>query len=351
MHPHAVGSWAMFRRVLAAVTTLAIAAALLMLFWPQLFSLELVPGVAHAVSLRGVLVAGALLGALLLTLLALLFRASRRFFSSIAVLLLLFALATTAVLATRGIGSPAFQDKAEADVVVLAWNTLGDAPGLTAVAELTVENDADAIALIETSREFADALAADLAARGADYQVLQIQFDAISKARSTALLVSTRLGEYEIDADAGSTGVVPSLVARPSDGSGPSFVAAHPVAPIPRLFETWRDDLSWVAAQCVNDTIVLGDLNSTLDHFHSLRSPDVDGSDLGECVDGARATGNAAVGTWPTSVPALLGAPIDRVLATRNWEFVGFRVIGSLDGSGSDHRPVLAQLRPVAGSR
>jgi endonuclease/exonuclease/phosphatase (EEP) superfamily protein YafD len=60
------------------------------------------------------------------------------------------------------------------------------------------------------------------------------------------------------------------------------------------------------------------------------------------------ATGNAAVGTWPTSFPQLLGAPIDHVMATDDWEVVGFRVIGSRDGEGSDHRPVLAQLRPVS---
>ena len=28
--------------------------------------------------------------------------------------------------------------------------------------------------------------------------------------------------------------------------------------------------------------------------------------------------------------------------------FVGFRVVTSLDTAGSDHRPVVAQLRPVA---
>ena len=42
-------------------------------------------------------------------------------------------------------------------------------------------------------------------------------------------------------------------------------------------------------------------------------------------------------------------AAIDHVLATDAWEVVGFRVIESLDDEGSDHRPIVAQLRPASG--
>jgi hypothetical protein len=35
-------------------------------------------------------------------------------------------------------------------------------------------------------------------------------------------------------------------------------------------------------------------------------------------------------------------------MATPNWQFTGMRVIESRDDQGSDHRPVLAQLRPAA---
>jgi endonuclease/exonuclease/phosphatase (EEP) superfamily protein YafD len=93
--------------------------------------------------------------------------------------------------------------------------------------------------------------------------------------------------------------------------------------------------------------ILAGDLNSTLDHYTGLDAASDASGGLGGCRDAARVTGNAAVGTWPTNVPPLLGAPIDHVMATPNWDVVGFRVIGSLDGAGSDHRPVVAQLRPV----
>ena len=40
----------MFRRILTAAITLALAAFLLVIGWPQLFGLQRAPGVAHAVS-------------------------------------------------------------------------------------------------------------------------------------------------------------------------------------------------------------------------------------------------------------------------------------------------------------
>jgi endonuclease/exonuclease/phosphatase (EEP) superfamily protein YafD len=115
----------------------------------------------------------------------------------------------------------------------------------------------------------------------------------------------------------------------------------------------WRSGLDWLAARCGvtasagDGTILAGDLNSTLDHWVGLRAPSAHGEgDLGACHDGARAEKSAAVGTWPTSLPTSLGTPIDHVLASDGWSFVGFRVIGTEDGAGSDHRPVVAQLRP-----
>ena len=79
-----------------------------------------------------------------------------------------------------------------------------------------------------------------------------------------------------------------------------------------------------------------------------MASLGVDGGTLGLCHDTASDTGNGSVGTWSTEMPALLGAPIDHVMATPDWEIAGFRVIGSRDGAGSDHRPVVAQLRPAS---
>jgi len=68
---------------------------------------------------------------------------------------------------------------------------------------------------------------------------------------------------------------------------------------------------------------------------------------LGACADAGLASGNGAVGTWPTTLPALAGSPIDHVMATVNWRVTGMRVVQDLDTGGSDHRPVVVQLDPA----
>ncbi len=200
--------------------------------------------------------------------------------------------------------------------------------------------------LPETSAETAGIVAAILTGDGRPMQTLHLSLDEISKARTTSVLISAELGEYRRDDSAGTTDTLPSLLAVPVDGTGPRIVAAHPVAPIPGEMAAWRQGLQWLADRCAGQNVILaGDLNSTLDHYTGLGS---DGGELGRCHDAARATGDAAVGTWPTIIPQLVGAPIDHVMATSDWEIVGFRVIGAHDGSGSDHRPVVAQLRPAS---
>ncbi|QNO38271.1 endonuclease/exonuclease/phosphatase family protein [Protaetiibacter sp. SSC-01] len=337
----------MVRRILAAATTLALAALLLVACWPQLLGLEQTLGVVQLVAVRGIAALVAILLAVLLTLIALLSGAARRFFAGLAVLLLAFSILTAGVLSIRGFSGGAFQTIAEGDLVVLSWNTLGDSPGAERIANLALGQEADVVALPETSHEAGEAVRALLAAGGRPMQLLELQYDTVSKARSTMLLVSTELGEYRVDEEAGSTPTLPSVVAVPVDGSGPTIVAAHPVAPVPGEMSNWRDGLAWLAERCADaesNVVVAGDLNSTLDHWSRF------GSDVGlaSCRDAARAVGAAALGTWPTRMPPVLGSPIDHVLATDAWEVVGFRVIDAEDGSGSDHRPVVAQLRPAA---
>ena len=347
----------MFRRLIAAAVILVIAAGLLVAAWPQLFGLQRVLGVAQLVSLRGaaIVVAGILVVAF--TLIALVFSGARRFAASVALLLLVFVGVSLAVLATRGGGNPAFETKADGDITVLSWNTLGDAPGVQVIAQLALDQSADVVVLPETSVATAQAVADRLAAEGHPMQLLHLSLDEISKARTTSLLISTSLGDYQLDSSVGTTETLPSLVAVPVDGSGPTIVAAHPISPIPGEMSHWQQGLNWLHDRCLGSNVIAaGDFNSTLDHWAGLggsggsASGSASGSgagELGNCHDAARATGNAAVGSWPTSLPALLGTPIDHVLATDGWKVVGFRVIGSEDGAGSDHRPVVAQLRPL----
>jgi endonuclease/exonuclease/phosphatase (EEP) superfamily protein YafD len=336
----------MFRRILAAAVLLILAAALVVAVWPQLLGLERLPVIAQLVSLRGFAVAVVVVLVVAFTLVALFSPRLRRFTASAALLLLVFCAISVAVLATRGFGGGAFQTTAPGDIIVLSWNTLGDAPGAEAIAELAEEVEADVVVLPETSAETAGIVAAILTEHGRPMNALHLSLDEISKARTTSLLISAELGDYSRDDSAGSTDTLPSFIAVPVDGSGPTFVAAHPVAPVPGEMAAWRQGLQWLADRCAgSDVILAGDLNSTLDHYSGFGT---EGGELGRCQDAARATDNAAVGTWPTLLPQLLGAPIDHVMATPDWEVVGFRVIGSRDGDGSDHRPVVAELRPAS---
>jgi endonuclease/exonuclease/phosphatase (EEP) superfamily protein YafD len=306
----------MLRRILAAAMLVILALALLVVAWPQLFSLQRSPGVAQAVSLRGLAIAVAAVAVVGLLLVIAISSRVRRFAASAAVLLLGFALLNTAVIATRGIGNPAFATAAPASITVLAWNTLGDAPGADAIAALALETGADVVVLPQ-----------------------------ISKARSTSLLISYDLGPYTVDPAEPNSAVLPTVIARPISGSGPTIMGVHLVAPIPGELHNWQADLQWMSAACSDpSTIIAGDFNATLDHFSGLAT--TDGATIGDCADAADATENAGLGTWPTALPALLGAPIDHVMATQNWRVTGMRVIEDHDKHGSDHRPVLAQLTP-----
>jgi len=336
----------MFRRVLAAAVTVVVAAILFVLAWPQFFGLQQTFGIAHVVSLRAVAALIAVALVVLLTLVALLVRPVRRFFASLAVLLVVFALVNAAVLSTRGFGDTGFETAADSSLTVLTWNTLGDVPSAETVADLALENGAGIVSLPETTRAFSLEVAALMKAAGRPMWVATTAFDEISKARSTSVLWTADLGTYTADTTVGQTATLPTVVLRPDDGSGPTIIAVHAVAPIPGEFQNWQADLDWLAETCAGDNVIMaGDFNATLDHMSGLASSAT--TTLGDCADAALASGNGAVGTWPTTLPALLGSPIDHVMATDNWRVTGMRVVLDQDGAGSDHRPLIAQLAPA----
>lgn len=316
-----------------------------MVAWPQLFGQQRTPGIAQLVSLRGLAIVVSAVAIAALAFVMVLSSRIRRFAASVAVLLIGFALINAAVIATRGIGDLGFATAAPRSVTVLAWNTLGDAPGADAIAELAIDSGADVVALPETTTATGQAVAEAMGLGGRPMQAFTIAFDQVSKARSTTLLISTDLGPYVVDETEPNSTVLPTVIARPVGGSGPTIMAVHLVAPIPGEMAHWTEDLDWLSSACSEpSTIIAGDFNSTLDHFSGLAT--ADGATLGDCVDAASVTDNAGVGTWPTALPALLGSPIDHIMATPNWEVTGMRVIENYDKYGSDHRPVLAQLTP-----
>ena len=335
----------MFARTIAALIVVAAAIAALIAAWPQLFGLATAPVVAQVVSVRGLAVAIALVLAIALTLVALISRGARRLAASLAIVLLAFSAISVAVLSTRGWGNGGFESAGKNDLTVLSWNTLGGAPGAQTIATLAIDSGAEIVSLPETANSTGAQVAALMADAGSPMWVYTVAYDTVSTAKSTTLLVSTALGEYTVDTALTTTSVLPSIVATPQGGTGPTIIAVHAVAPVPGEMSHWRSDLRWLAGACSGTNVIMtGDFNSTLDHYSGLGKG---GATIGSCSDAALKTGNAAVGTWPAALPALLGAPIDHVMTTANWRVTGMRVIQSQDGAGSDHRPILVQLSPA----
>jgi endonuclease/exonuclease/phosphatase (EEP) superfamily protein YafD len=350
------------------IVVLVVAAALAVLAWPQAFGLQNAWVVAHAVSFRGLAVVVAALLVAVLVLVLLLVREGRGTTVVLVALLVVFGAVNAGVLLHRGLGpadGAAPGADVEGSITVLSWNTLGDEPGAENIAELALAEGADVITLPETTEETGVLVAEAMRAAGRPMWVHTLAFDLISKARSTTVLISPELGDYSVTSAEGSgppgnTNVLPTVVATPVDGDGPTIVAVHAVAPIQWEMSNWRSDLDWLAEQCGGDgagggtggtggtggnVIMAGDFNATLDHFAGRAANDT--AQLGGCRDAALLAGSAGVGTWPTWAPGLLGSPIDHVLATPNWQAESVRVISTEDTAGSDHRPIVATLSPA----
>ncbi|AWB88001.1 endonuclease/exonuclease/phosphatase family protein [Mycetocola zhujimingii] len=335
-------------KFLGAILTIAIAVLLLVVTWPELFDLQTTWILAQVTSMRSLVTALSVVAIVVFALLTLA-KSIRAFAGTIAVLLVLFVAANGVILSDRGFGNTDFAEKTPESITVLSWNTLGDAPGSAAVARLAVESNADVISLPETTQETGIEIAEAMREAGRPMWVHTEWFDQISPARSTTVLVSPDLGDYmKVTSNSErseNTKVLPTVIVEPIDGNGPTIVAAHAVAPIEGQMDNWRDDLNWLADQCASGNVIMaGDFNATIDNMAGLGTAEV--AALGNCIDAGTQSGNGAVGTWPSSIPALLGAPIDHVMATPDWSVTGMRVATEADGTGSDHRPIIVQLSP-----
>lgn len=323
-----------------AVGLLVGTALLLVVTAPGALGLTGSPGVAHAIALRGSIalalagvaaVAGA--GAVVLGVRRVSHRA-RRWAVALAVWALTAAALQTGVLVARGLDGATGARPAPADdgVVVLVANTHGGV-GAAALADLVAERGAQVVVLPETAPATAREAAALLAEADLRFAVLTEARDDRDWAQ-TSLLVSERLGTgYEVVAAApGETFSV-----RDAAGDGPPITAVHTTAPVVVPLDRWRvtTDAAVAACEGVLGAIVAGDFNATPDH-PALR-------ELDRCVDATVATGNGGVGTWPSTVPRLLGAPIDHVLVDgAAWAVVRTAVLDA--PPGTDHRVVEAVL-------
>lgn len=325
---------------------LATAAAVLVLVAPGVLGLADVSPFGQLVALRGLVGLVLLLAALLL--LVVLAARERRarprrgLALVVAAVLLAGAGAQGVVLGARGVDLTGPGDPDDADLVVLAFNTFGTVPA-DDLAELVLAQDADVAVLPETTASTARAAAEALTDAG--HPTTALAADAAHPGSDgVALLLRTALGDYDQDTaglPATELGTFAAVLAA-DDAAEPTapdrVVATHLRAPSSgRRVPVWRGHTAAIADVCrtTPGVVVAGDLNATLDH------PGL--ADLGPCVDAARATGAAGLGTWPTDMPEVLGAPIDHVLVDgRVWRVAGFAVLPAV--GASDHRPVVAHL-------
>jgi endonuclease/exonuclease/phosphatase (EEP) superfamily protein YafD len=336
----------MVRTVLAVILAAIAAAILLVAAWPQLFGWQDAPIIAQVVSLRGldIVIATALI--LVLLLLMIWWRVGRRFLALLVVVLAVFSLASFGILAVRGFGGAESTARTASDVTVLDWNTKGSKPTDDEISTLALAQHADVIVLPETSQDTGVGVAALLKAAGRPMWVYSGAQGGTFQAHATTLLISAALGRYKVDSSVGDTSVTSSLIARPDSGTGPTIVAVHAVSPRPGEMRNWRADLAFLAKACTGQNVIMaGDFNSTLDNLSAHRA--VSGAQFAQCYDAGLAAHTAAVGSWPTNLPALLGAQIDHVMYTSSWKTVSMHVITTEDAAGSDHRPIVAILAPT----
>ncbi|UNK69766.1 endonuclease/exonuclease/phosphatase family protein [Microbacterium sp. H1-D42] len=338
-------------RLIGILISVLFAIATAILVWPQFFRLEMTFPIAQLVSSRMLLVV-AFLAIAVLAVLLMFARPLRGFAASILIIALLGAGANGVVGAVRGFGLDALPQKSDASIRVLTWNTAGAAVSAETIAKVVRDQQVDIVTLPETSEEVGEQIAIMMRDAGDPMWVhhVNIRPDVPNgpQAWQTTILTSAELGEYAVidsSTDGSSnTGSVPSAVAMPVSGDGPTIVAVHAVAPRPDAMTRWKSDLAWIADQCPEgDFILAGDFNATVDHMAGLG---MDGGTMGRCRDVASNTGNGMVGTWPADLPRLLGAPIDHIMASANWRASGSVVLD--DAGGSDHRAVVAQLEPAS---
>lgn len=335
-------------RALGVLVTVLFAILTAILTWPGFFRLEQVTPMAQIVAMRMPL-AGVFAALALIFLLLMLARSMRAFAGAMLVIALVGAGANAATVVSRGTGGE-LPEPTAASVRVMTWNTAGEATDPSEIAKIAVGTGADVVALPETNADNGETVALQMREMGRPMWVHNVDYGEDSwDARRTTLLISPDLGDYAvIDSSSDGTSnttVLPSIVAMPTTGDGPTIVAVHAVAPRPQYMREWSEDLRWIADQCAEASVIMaGDFNATQDHFTRLG---VDDGELGLCRDAAADAGAGGLGTWPTDLPAIAGTPIDKIMYSHGWEVTGTVVLGSVDGSGSDHRPVIAQLEPA----
>ena len=156
---------------------------------------------------------------------------------------------------------------------------------------------------------------------------------------SATVLISNRLGAYTLRNDETPAWAGISLVS--DNPSSPSLIIAHLQRPmLTEGTDLWRQHIDWVKDLCSTPNVIaVGDFNATTANLGTNR--------LASCINASSTLNQRDAGTWPTWMPAALGAQIDHVFAGSGWQPTWFGVLKPprTDWSEeSDHRPIYAIL-------
>ncbi|WP_435300456.1 endonuclease/exonuclease/phosphatase family protein [Timonella sp. A28] len=306
-----------------------VASALFVLPWFSAHTdIARLPVIAGIVAWRAVCTWGLVLCTVLLTT-SLIFRQFRRFARS---LLIPVASAASIMVVTLMHGAEPQQgseNNVTSSLTVMSWNTNGSLVDAQTIAAETLRHHPDVLVLPSINSDVVQLLAAALQPAGYVMARPQDSLTAIFTTEQHTMLPSGRHATYSKSA----------ATIQLSNGM-PRVVAVH--LPIPLLSDgnaEWNRAVTALGELCESDgpTIIVGDVNSTVDNFA--------GTGLAQCENAGAVMGKQYEGTWPTSLPATLGIPIDHVFVHGGgWKITDFTVLSSQDESGARHRPVLATL-------
>lgn len=256
---------------------------------------------------------------------------------SLALAFLLIGLGHIGILLAHGIQNPAqLGADSEEAITVLTYNTQGGNTNAEELAAIIESEGVDVAVLPETGTRRAEEIQETLETNGLGFELFDTgtgRYEA--EFGSTVVLVAQHLGRYVQDESPYQH--TSAVVLEPAAGQGPRIVGIHTFSPQPKVIEQWRAGIEEVYGSCSQPGpfIIAGDFNSTNDHQHAVGAT---------CADGAIQAGSGAVGTWPSSVPALAGTAIDRVLHDGGtYQGVDAKAV---QVGESDHRGLIVRLMP-----
>jgi endonuclease/exonuclease/phosphatase (EEP) superfamily protein YafD len=211
---------------------------------------------------------------------------------------------------------------------ILSWNTNQQDISVQQLHRVMAKTRPDVVALPEYFPKVAVGSLDELAA-GYNMQIVG------SENSAATLLVAKKLGKYRV-VDARDTPAWAGFMARPANASAPTLLIAHLQRPSLASAATWATHVAWVRQSCEKEDnlLAVGDFNAT--------NANLQGVGISSCKDASSSLGVGSTGTWPASIPGRLGAAIDHVMTSAQWEARSYEVLQGAGTSGSDHRPIFA---------